>query len=161
MCVGKNTWAISYLPMSAIKNISHVLMLDAVIYVKPSPMHWQLTQTGSCLWWQRPIAQIEPSPMHLYSLPIPMGSGKTHWKSTSMQYSFVQLKSRRSCSLDTVPWNPSRPLDPFTHNCPPVLYLGEVENNLGTNTNLNFLIDVQSVNFEAFHFVLGLKNLSQ
>ncbi|EJK70106.1 hypothetical protein THAOC_08563, partial [Thalassiosira oceanica] len=26
---------------------------------------------------------IEPSPMHLYTLPIPMGSGKTPWKSTS------------------------------------------------------------------------------
>ena len=69
--------------MSAIQSIGHVLMLDAVIYVKPSPMHWQLTQTGSCLWWQRPFARIEPSPMHLYTLPIPMGSGKTHWKSTS------------------------------------------------------------------------------
>ncbi|EJK51756.1 hypothetical protein THAOC_29044 [Thalassiosira oceanica] len=62
-----------------------------------------------------------------------MGSGKTPWKSTSSSsVTAVLICSAEispilqcaTCSLArikssgyTVPWNPSRPLDPFTHNC--------------------------------------------
>ena len=130
--------------MSAIQSISHVLMLDVVIYVKPGPMHWSVADTNRFMFMvaKTLCTHINLLPCMCAPFPYPWavkkhpeGQRQAH---PSLQYQFVQLKSGRSCSLAhikssryMVPWNPSRPVDPLNHICPPFLYLGEVEKQPG------------------------------
>ena len=67
-------------------------------------MHWQLTQTGSCLCAQRPFARIEPSPMHL--------SSHTHgqWENTLESTSSSSFTAVLICSAEISPI-----LQPGTH----------------------------------------------